>query len=119
LFAAHDEYPSPEIASFLLTFAESLQGRKRALERGDVVGPGQPLVSDVAANSVYAAIPVIFPAELATFSNHRGETVVIAWLLPLVPNEAELVRSVGWNRFEDLLESVNPDLLDLNRSSIA
>ncbi|WP_321784414.1 suppressor of fused domain protein [Paraburkholderia sp. J94] len=118
LFAARDEYPAGQIASFLLTFAESLHGRKQALERGDVVGPGLPLVSDVRANSVYAAIPVIFPDELATFSNQQRQKVVVAWLIPLVPNEAEFVRSVGWNKFEDLLEAANPDLLDLNRASI-
>lgn len=119
LFAARDEYPPGQIASFLLTFAESLHGRKQALERGDVIGPAQPLISGVTANSVYASMPVIFSPELATFRNQQGQPVVIVWLIPLVPKEAELVRSVGWNRFEDLLEAANPDLLDLNRSSVA
>lgn len=52
LFAAHDNYASDEIASFLLSFSEFVRSKSWALARGDVVGPSAALIPGVAVNSV-------------------------------------------------------------------
>ena len=118
LFVADDGYPREQVSSFLLTFAESVERRGQALLRGDVVGPGPALIPGVACNAVYAAIPVLHEEGLATWTGSEPATVFV-WVMPLHGDEAELVRRQGWDRFEDLLESREPDFADLDRSSLA
>lgn len=117
IFAAWDTYPAAQVASFLLTFAAYVRDQQRPLLRGDVVGPSVPLMPGVAASSIYATGPVIFPETLARYDGHSDPTVFV-WLVPLMEQESMSIKKQGWNHFEDALESANPDLLDLNRSSI-
>lgn len=60
IFAAHDTFEAPSVASFLLTFGETIVSRHEALLRGEVVGPSNPIIPGVAVRAIYAAIPVIF-----------------------------------------------------------
>jgi hypothetical protein len=117
IFAAWDSYPAAHVASFLLTFATYVRDQQRPLLRGDVVGPSVPLIPGVAANSIYATSPVIFPETLVRYDGDAIPTVIV-WLVPLMEAECLFVKEQGWNRFEDALENANPDLLDLSRSSI-
>jgi hypothetical protein len=117
IFAAWDSYAAAHVASFLLTFAEYVRGQQRPLLRGDVVGPSVPVIPGVAANSVYATSPVIFPEALAQYDDGASQTVIV-WLVPLMGAECLFVKEHGWDRFEDALENANPDLLDLSRLSV-
>jgi len=117
LFAAHARYPGSQIASFLLSFAEWVGKHEGALLRGQVIGPSTSLIPDVTANALYVSNPVIFPDGISSYTDTNPPTV-IAWLIPLVAGEAERVRNEGWRKFEDTLETVGVDLLDLNRKSI-
>lgn len=117
VFTAYDNFPAEQIASFMLTFCDYILSRKRALLRGDVVGPSDPIIPGVAANAIYAAIPVVFNERFHTYNDSSPPTVMV-WLLPLVGEEASFVKQNGWNQFEDLLEAEDPDLWDLNRPAI-
>ncbi|VVE72781.1 hypothetical protein PCA31118_04312 [Pandoraea captiosa] len=117
LFAAWDSYPASKVASFLLTFAEYVRSQSRALLRGEVFGPSTPLIPGVAANGVYASLPAIYPDELACYRASKPPAILV-WLVPLIGRECEIVRRNGWGDFEKLLESSNPDLLDLDRPSL-
>lgn len=117
LFAARDEYPPGQVASFLLTFADFIKSSSLALLRGDVVGPSAPLIPGVAANAVYASVPVVFPPGIETYREASPVTVIV-WLIPLMSSEAEFIRRSGWSQFEDLMEKRDPDLFDLNRAPI-
>jgi hypothetical protein len=114
VFIADDGYPREQVASFLFTFADYIRGQRRALLRGDVVGPGPPLIPGVGCNAVYAAIPVLHDDGLATYSGSQPPTVFV-WIVPVHGVEAALVRTEGWERFEGLLERRNPDFGDLDR----
>jgi hypothetical protein len=118
LFAAYDRYPPPKIASFLLTFCKHVLSEKRALLRGDVVGPYRPLISCVAADSIFCTLPVMFNSGLATFSGSEPPTVFV-WLIPITNAEAQFVKLHGWNRFEDLLEREQPDFWNLDRAGLS
>lgn len=120
VFFGNDEYPGEQIASFLVTFGEYVCGKAQALLRGDVVGPGPSLIPDARcqANSVYAAIPVLYDDGFATL-NATDPATVFVWLVPLRPEEAEFVRREGWESFEDRLERAEVDFGDLQRSSVA
>lgn len=117
LFAAHDNYASDAIASFLLSFSEFVRSKSWALARGDVVGPSAALIPGVAVNSVYACPPVIFPEGLGLYSGSSPSTI-IAWLVPLTGDEGSAEKRIGGDSFEEMLERSNPDLLDLNRPGI-
>ncbi|WP_258047698.1 suppressor of fused domain protein [Burkholderia pseudomallei] len=117
LFAAHDNYASDAIASFLLSFSEFVRSKSWALARGDVVGPSAALIPGVAVNSVYACPPVIFPEGLGLYSGSSPSTI-IAWLVPLTGDEGSAAKRIGGDSFEEMLERSNPDLLDLNRPGI-
>jgi hypothetical protein len=117
VFTAYDRFPGEQIASFMLTFCERLIVMKQALLRGDVVGPSDPIIPGVAVNAVYATVPVVFDDAFHTYSGSSPPTVMV-WLLPLLSSEAGFVKRNGWSQFEDILETEDPDLWDLNRKSI-
>jgi len=117
VFAAYERFAAPDVASFLLTFGTSVLSLGEALLRGDMIGPQNPLIPGVEANSVYCTAPVPFDERLATYDGSAPLTVFV-WALPITGDEAEFVMRNGWSRFEELLESREPDLWDLNRPSI-
>lgn len=118
LVTVYASYDRTAVASFLLSFAEYIASQKRALLRGDVVGPSIPVIPGVRANAVYASMPVFFPDEFSTFRGSDPATVMV-WLLPLPPVDAELVKSQGWDAFEDRLEAEAVDFWDLDRPSLS
>lgn len=117
LFATHAKYTPAHIASFLLSFAEWVAERDGALLRGQVIGPSTPLVTGARANAVYVSNPVIFPDGISPYVG-APPTTILAWLIPLVSDEADRIRNIGWERFEETLESSDIDFFDLDRDSI-
>lgn len=118
LITCADKQVQPEsVAAFLQTFAEAVMIRHRALLRGNVVGPSEPVVPTVSLNSVYAALPVLFDREFWTFKGSSPPTVFV-WALPIFEEEAQFVKERGWEPFEDLLEAADPDLCDWARGSV-
>ncbi|MFE6964578.1 suppressor of fused domain protein [Agromyces sp. NPDC057679] len=85
-----------------------------ALLRGDVVCPESGLGDGSALNALYVTTPAYLPVEFATFHGPTDD-VVIAWLVPISPDERAFVDQHGWSRFEDVLVEQNPDLIDVNR----
>jgi len=117
IFAAHDQFSSEEIASFLLTFCDFVLSKNQALLRGDVVGPNAPLIPGVAVTGVYATMPVVFGEGLGTLEDTVPPTVIV-WLIPITDKEVAFIKAKGWGTFEDLLEDRQPDFWDLNRPSL-
>lgn len=114
VFTAYEKFSAEAVSSFMLSFCDYILARKQALLRGDVVGPSAPLIPNVAVNSVYASIPVVFDESFSTYKGSSPHTVMV-WLIPLLKEEAGFVKANGWSEFEDMLERENPDLMDLNR----
>lgn len=118
IFAAHDDFPADAVASFLLSFAGFVLSKHWAVARGDVIGPGAPLIPGFAANAVYVCSPDIFPPGLEVF-RVGSSSAAVAWIVPLVGDESAYAKKVGRDRFEALLKLANPDLFDLNRRAVA
>lgn len=117
LVSVFDTYDGEQVASLLLTFADYVRQQRRALLRGDVVGPSAPVVPGTQARALYAAIPVFFPDQFATFHGSEPPTVFV-WLIPQPANEAEYVKRVGWERYEDRLEAEGVDFWSLDRPGL-
>jgi hypothetical protein len=110
-------FADQNIAKLLAHVAEGLLRKHRALLRGQVLPLGHPIARGSRCNSLYVALPVVFPDPLATCADTQPPTV-FAWLLPAHAQEAELVARLGWNEFEDRLEAADPDLFDLERPPV-
>ena len=117
LLASYDERPSQNLVKALMHGVETVLAREHALLRGDIVPLGGPITAGSAATGLYASIPVVFYAGLATLQDSVPATVVV-WLIPVLPAEIDFVESSGWSEFEERLEAADPDLLDLTRSSV-
>lgn len=91
--------------------------QNRALLRGDVVGPSAPLIAGVRVCGVYASNPVFFDDAFATFAGSTPPTVIV-YLIPLPREDAALVRSLGWEAFEEKLEVSEVNFGDLNRPPV-
>lgn len=117
LFTADNRFEGAHIASFLQSFAEFVATEHRALLRGEVIGPSEPVIPGTRLNAVYAAIPVLHDKRLRTFEGTQPPTVFV-WIIPIHDEEADFVRERGWEAFEDRLEAAEVDLCDLERESV-
>jgi hypothetical protein len=117
LFSCHRAGHAKPIPGLLHVVGEDLLRAGRALARGDVIGPAGPLFPGSSLTALYSSTPVVFPESLHVWVGSTPATVFV-WLIPITSPEAKLVRDLGWSKFEDLLESRDPDLFDLNRTSL-
>jgi hypothetical protein len=67
--------------------------------------------------ALYCAQPVCFDDRLPRFSGFP-EPFVPIWLVPILPIEAQFVRTHGWRRFETILDEADAHLMDLLRAPI-
>lgn len=68
--------------------------------------------------ALYVSIPVYFPNSFHVYEPDDDIPIVQAWLIPITANEANFIKKNGWSKFEDILEKVDPDLIDFERSSV-
>lgn len=118
LFLAPDNLRDGPIPSLLQQVAMDALNGKRALLRGDVLGPQGPLLPGSPMEALYVGMPVYFPDEFGS-CEVEGDSVVIAWLIPISKSEATYVADHGWPAFEDCLVESDPDLTDVYRSSMS
>lgn len=68
---------------------------------------------------MYATAPVYFPDSFHEFEVGDGDVPIIqVWMVPITEQEAKFVLKNGWSKFEDLLEEIDPDLIDFHRKSL-
>jgi len=116
VFTAYKNFDSQKVASFLSTFADSVILSHTPLLRGGVIGPSAPIILGSPLNSIYSAVPMIFPENFGVYRESIPKTI-FPWVIPIHEEEANYVRANGWSKFECLLEDTNPELWDLRRSS--
>jgi hypothetical protein len=114
LMSANDSFSSDAVAGLVLSLAEHVAERGKALLRGEVVGPGRPVIAGSTLTAIYVTNPSPFDRSLSEFVCESPATV-FAYLVPITAGEAALVRERGWSWFEDQLERQNPDIWDLSR----
>jgi hypothetical protein len=112
--SALDSFSGDDIAGFLLSLAEHIKVRERAVLRGEVIGPSRPVLNGATVSAVYVTNPTPFDSHFSEFSNVEPP-VIFALVVPITEKEASLVFSQGWNWFEDMLESQDPDIWDFKR----
>jgi Suppressor of fused protein (SUFU) len=106
---------SDAVAGLVLSLAEHILRRGKALLRGEVIGPGSAVIDRSTLTSIYVTNPSPFDDSLTKFVSESPATV-FAYLIPINEAEASLVSKRGWRWFEEQLERQDPDIWDLARS---
>jgi len=119
LLLAPPDFGDRNIPALLLSLAEEALQSKRPFLRGEVIGPRDEIFDGFPFTAFYATNPVYFPDDFLNLRTESGNSIVIAWLIPITDSEVQFVREHGWSKFEDLLEQHNPNLTDFSRSSLA
>ena len=117
LMLAPESLAPDRVVSLLLQVGSMALGTRRALLRGDVIGPAGALVPGSDLTALYVTMPVYFPDEFAMFAGEDGD-VVVAWLVPITTREADFISRHSWDAFEDKLSEQDPDLVDFRRSGL-
>jgi hypothetical protein len=99
--------------------AGEMVGRHEARLRGDVQQLPSRIHPASSLDHVYFAHPVYYDEDFYSVElEPNGQSAGIVWLIPVGPREARYVREHGWQRFEEQLERVDPDLFDITRREI-
>ena len=90
----------------------------QAILRGDIIRLPGEMASGSRLNALYATLPVYFDDSFSSVEIGSGRQAAVVWLLPIGAAEADLIQKSGWRAFESVLESGDPDLLDLKRALV-
>lgn len=106
------------IPALLVDLAEEAIKAGYAFVRGDVIGPRGTLFEGYEFTALYVSLPFCLSDSFAVVELEPGANVRFAWLVPISSAEAEFVKSHGWNRFEEIMETKEVDVLPLERASV-
>jgi hypothetical protein len=63
--------------------------------------------------ALYVTNSGYFPDSFMRYFIINDETVIVQpWLIPITSKEADFINLNGWGKFENVLEEIDPDLLD-------
>ena len=102
----------------LFVLAQQILERHHAPAQGEWVVPAGSVVAGSKLEAFYFMPPLYHPETLQVFSDEPPETVIV-WAVPVAPSEVEFIMKTGWRAFEEQLQQVEPDLLDMFRDPIA
>jgi len=118
VFVADSQFGDRNIPGILQQVANQAIQRNTAYVRGNVIGPYGVLFEGSELEALYVSIPVYFPDVFHVFDDAENGPIVQVWLLPITRREVLFVQENGWDAFEDVLERINPDLVDFARGSV-
>lgn len=88
-----------------------------ALLRGQVIRLQRDAIEKLGYEALYCAIPTFMDDDFITFNGSEPKTVMV-WIIPIHKREADFIDVNGWDKFEDILEEVDPDLFSLEREPV-
>lgn len=117
-FVSYSSFGDRNIPGILQRAGKVACESKHAYLRGEVVGPYGPLFDDLEMEGLYVSSPVYFEDSFGQFDLDENISYIQSWVFPITKKEAIYIKQNGWDRFEDMLEGINPDLIDFTRASI-
>jgi hypothetical protein len=120
IFTAYTNYSADYIASFMMDVCDHILLDHKAPLRGEVIGLHYPVIPCSPLNFIYVTIPTtIFDKPLDIYYEINSDIpIVLALLIPIYKEEAQFIQHYGWNKFEDIMETVELDIFDLDRPII-
>ena len=107
-----------QLAPILERIAVAHYEDRRALLRGEIIGPGRPLVRRATVSAWLVTAPAYMPDSFDTFKSSDGQDVVIAWLVPITAGEADFAGRYGGAALENQLVEQNPVVAALCRTQL-
>lgn len=86
--------------------------------RGEVIGLPELLTFKTELTGLYVSAPGCLPDSFAVCQDDRLGEIVFIWLIPITSAEVAFVHREGWDAFETVLETQDPDLADFGRASV-
>lgn len=114
VISVHATLPGEDVSRFLLYCAEKIEQRDHALLRGEVFNMTYPLIEGATVTALYATNPTPFDDRFSELTS-AVPPIIFVLLVPITESEVSLINKRGWNWFEDMLESQDPDIWDLKR----
>ncbi|EID99568.1 suppressor of fused domain protein [Leptospira licerasiae] len=118
IFSAYDKFSFDDIAMCLALVCKRILTNHNALLRGELLKMNHRIIPGKDFYGLYVAIPVFFEDDFCVYISESMK-IVIAWLIPLYTEEIDFIQSVGWEKFEDLLEEGSCDFWDLDRERMS
>ena len=101
----------------MLYICELIVKEHCALLRGQVLRLQMELIEILGYDAIYCTIPTFMDDEFITYKGSHPNTVIV-WLIPIHKPEADFIDINGWEKYEDILEELDPDLFSLDRGSV-
>ena len=117
VFCCYDQFSDYPIPPLMAALAEHLIEAKQYLSKGMVLGPRGPLFEGSPLEALYTYDAGKISAGFDRVYNTSSDTEVL-WLLPLTHTETKYIEEFGFQAFDDLIENTDPDMLNLERSSV-
>jgi hypothetical protein len=117
IFGHHDGLQSLPGLQVLHELGRHALSNRHAYLRGDVVDISTSLPWE-RFQAAYVTLPVYYRQGFETCIVSSELTIVMGWVILITGSEAAFARANGWELFEDLLESRDPDLLSPDRQSV-
>lgn len=105
------------VVSCLLYICELILKNHEAPLRGQVLHLPSKITDNLGIDAVYCAIPMFLDESFSIFRESDPPTIMI-WVIPIYKSEVDFINSNGWEKFEDILESKNPNLFTVKRDLI-
>ena len=104
-------------AGLLAAVAKDLIAKHQALRLGDVLGPAGPIKEGSSCHGFLCLAPGYYSEALEAFEESAPQTL-FALLIPVTHDEIHFIWNHGWSAFQDRLAAQDPDVWNLERSSI-
>lgn len=102
------------IASVLQDLGRAALREQRPYLRGEVIRTGG-LLSQSGMKDLCVSNPLIHDESFDVYELEDGVSIIIAWVFPVYPNEADYIQTRGWSAFQDLLIQNEPDVMNASR----
>jgi hypothetical protein len=119
VMTTHSAHAPARIPQSVVLLGKELLDSHTAIRRGEVFPLPGPIAEGSKLTHLYAALPGYFDPDFDTVVIEDGTEVVIAWMVPIADSEAKFVHDKGWDKFEENLVKMDPDLLDLFREPLS
>jgi hypothetical protein len=105
-----------DAVNLLIALAQTVLERELALRLGELIELQRPVGPNQAFRHLISLEPVWFDGLFLL--DAVEPPLLVLWAIPLYDGEAAYIDQHGWDRFEDELVRVSPDICDLTRAPV-
>lgn len=117
IFAAYGDVFENDLYPMFFDIIKWVMQRNQPIRLGEIIDSGEALIPGSVMQGFWLYSPVYFP-EAMMHCTEVDPPAVFVWLIPLGKKEIGFIEVNGHKAFSQLLEQLDPDLLDWKRQEI-